>query len=68
MIICLLYVGLTVSIIAIPTWSYVNAIWRGQGMKLIPVIVALLALAILNFVSVALPIKLGLKALENRDF
>ena len=67
-IICLVYVGVTVSIIAVPTWVYLNSIYEGYPMPIRYAIIAFLALIVLNFASILIPIKLGLQSLEKQDF
>lgn len=67
-IICLVYVGLTVTIIAYPTSLYLQSRWRRFAMPIEPIILSFLALLALNIVAITIPIRLGLNKLNKRDF
>jgi len=64
----LLYVAAMVVIVALPTHRYTLYLMKGGRFPKAEILIALVAIAILNLVVSALPIRYGIRSLMNRDF
>ncbi len=64
----LFYVGLTVLIIAIPTYRYTSYLTFGDAFSNIEIFAALFALIIVNGGATLIPLKLGLNAIAKKEF
>ncbi len=68
-VLSLVYVGLMVIILALPTYHYTSYIM--DGLKSFPVyefVFAGILMLVLNLTTIIFPIKIGLKSLSSRDF
>jgi len=64
----LVYVGLTVILLAMPTYRYILFVTTGKQLLIVEIVTMVGLLIILNLITIILPIKLGLKAIDKREF
>ncbi len=64
----LIYVGLTVVIIAVPTYRYTSHLSFGYGFSDVEVFLSVLALVLVNGAATFVPLKLGATAMTMREF
>ncbi|RKZ28804.1 hypothetical protein DRQ26_00335 [bacterium] len=64
----LFYVGVTVMIIAVPTYRYTSHLTFGDSFSSIEILIAISALLVVNGAATLIPLKLGLNAIARREF
>ena len=64
----LFYVGVTVMIIAVPTYRYTSHLTFGDSFSNIEILIAISALLVVNGAATLIPLKLGLNAIARREF
>ncbi|MCD6594194.1 hypothetical protein J7L68_00760 [bacterium] len=64
----LIYVGIVVAIIALPTYRYTSYLTLGDSFSNWEIFAAVVALIIVNVAATLIPLKLGLKSIVKREF
>lgn len=62
------YVGILILILATPAYNYLSNTFLNRPVNYFLVSTGLVLFAILNFCAILIPMKIGIRALERRDF
>ncbi|MEO0106235.1 MAG: hypothetical protein ABIL46_02760 [candidate division WOR-3 bacterium] len=62
------YVGVIIIILATPAHNYLSSKHFGQQINSCLIILSLFGFCVINLLAIVLPLRLGLRSLQNRDF
>ncbi|MGB3341377.1 MAG: hypothetical protein WBB37_07845 [bacterium] len=62
------YVGISLIILATPAYHYIRNEYYGQSVNQFMIAGSLLGFFIINAIAITLPLRIGLKSLEKRDY
>lgn len=67
-LISIAYIAIVIIIFSAPVHNYLTSHYFGRVLNLKIIITSFVSFIILNFITIYLPIKLGIKSMNNRDF
>jgi len=62
------YVGISIIILAIPAYNYLTNKYFNRPTNMLLIFLSVITFLVINIIAIVLPLQLGIKALEKRDF